>query len=132
MAAPTRTDPAPGNADLVTGRAIALALRPGLEPHAAVAELVVLVGGLCGPLEAGWSRLRALALETTGPTLQLALDLLAEAVARAGQGAGQRADRAGAGGAGAGGALLDPVAALTAAPVAGAAPATAGAWRSPR
>lgn len=131
MGTPTRSDPAFGNADLVTGRALALALRPGLEPDAAVAELVVLAGGLRDPLEAGWSRLRTLALETAGPTLQLALDLLAEAVARAGQGAGQRVSRAGVAQAGVGRAGLDPVAGLRSAPLAPGG-ATDGAWRPPR
>lgn len=72
-------------ADLVTGRALALALRPGLEPGGAVAELVHLADGTAEALDRGWARLRSLALEATSPTLQMALDLLAEAVAEVGR-----------------------------------------------
>lgn len=72
-------------ADALTGRALALALRPGLEPGDAVEELVALADGTAEALDQAWSRLRGLALEATSPTLQLALDLLAEAVGEVGR-----------------------------------------------
>lgn len=64
--------------DLVTGRALALASAPGIDPVAAVAELVALVGGSRDAVEEAWARLRMLALEACGPTLRLAMDLLEE------------------------------------------------------
>lgn len=68
--------------DVLTGRALGLALAPGLEPLGSVAELVVLAAGSTDALDGACGRLRALAREASGETLQLALDLLAEARTR--------------------------------------------------
>lgn len=65
--------------DALVGRAVRLALRPGLDPTYAVAELAGLAEGAIDALEVARARLRALAAEGAGPTLQLAVDLLAEA-----------------------------------------------------
>jgi len=85
MDARSRTAQARARADTLTGRALALALRPGLEPGDAVEELVALADGTAEALDQAWARLRGLALEATSPTLQLALDLLAEAVGEVGR-----------------------------------------------
>jgi len=65
--------------DALVGRAVRLALRPGLDPMYAVAELADLAGGAVDAVEVARARLRALAAEGGGPTLQLAVDLLSEA-----------------------------------------------------
>ncbi len=67
-------------ADALVGRAVRLALRPGLDPMYAVAELSACADGAVDALDVARARLRALAREGGGETLQLAVDLLAEAI----------------------------------------------------
>lgn len=69
-----------GVADALVGRAVRLALRPGLDPMYAISDLAAYADGAVDALEVARARLRALVREGGGETLQLAVDLLAEAI----------------------------------------------------
>ncbi len=69
-------------ADRCTGRALALALSPGLAPFAAVGDLVALAQGDPVPLEIAAARFRACLRDTPDSEwARLALDLCQEALA---------------------------------------------------